>query len=120
MQTILVIVALKVGSAQSYHLTIVPPEEKGNYNVRKPGYDDLGPLRLCPCVLRGQLDEPQLLRANLVVLGDVNGNEDADSDDGENEKHVAAHANEAQEDCGVHTNLLGQRLFASPPQSCYP
>ena len=125
MQAREVLAALKISPAQGAHLAIIPPQEAGNDQISQPGKGDLGPHCAVPYVCGRHLGEPGLVLGVVVDalvngLGQVGRDEDAAADDGEDDKHVAAHAGEAQKDGGIHADVGHELLLTGAPERRHP
>lgn len=117
-EAVLVLVALKVDPAQGQDLAVVPPEEEDDNKVCAVGDDYASPLRRAIDVAGGDLHDPLGGLALILLdgLGGVDGQEDADAEGHEDEEHVAQHADEAQEDDGVHADLAHENLLLGVKQ----
>ena len=108
--------ALEKGSAKPYDDTIVPPDEAANDAGEQVGAYRKSPKLGAKNVLWCHSQEDRYARVattrRLVVrTSQHDGQKDTNADDSEDDEDVPKHANEAQEDDGVHTDLLDELLL---------
>lgn len=121
MQTILVVFTLKIFATKLRDSAIVPPQEEADDDVEEPSNDDLSPQIFTPEIQGRDFQDPTG-RVLDSVCGIYDGqfvmdrDEYTDADDGEDHEDVATHAHNAQEDGGIHANLLNQLFLVSAHQ----
>lgn len=120
-QISLVVFTLKILATKLRDSAVVPPKEEADDNIKNPGNDDLGPQRATPESQGRDLQDPTGRGLDSVVRVwcrqfIIDGNENTDADDREDYEDVATHAHNAQEDCGVHANLLHQLFLVRAHQ----
>lgn len=122
METLLILLALKVLSPQLENLSIVKPEIDGDNDVECPGDDNLRPDRLAPDMEGGDLGDPGVstVITDFLPMRHMDGKKNSDAGDAQGEKHVAAHADEPQKDGGVHADQVHKLLLLGLPQRCDP
>lgn len=119
-QTVLVVFALKILATKLRDSAIVPPKEEADDNIKDPSNDNLGPQRATPDIQGRDLQDPtgRVLDSVRDWCGHfiMDGNENTDADDREDHEDVATHAHNAQEDGGIHANLLHQLFLVRAHQ----
>lgn len=116
MKTVLVVLGFEVASSQRENLAVVPPEETSDDDIEYVRNNNLCPLGLTEDTDRGDVHNPlvlltRILAAEVGLVRYVDRDENADTDESKDEEHVAAHANKAQEDGSIHTNLVDEKFF---------
>lgn len=119
MQAVLVFIAVHVAAAQDNHLSVVPPQESADDENGKICKDDLYPVVRSPDFEGRNALEPFLLIL-AGVLGPIDGNDNGTAQDSQNEKYIAAHYRETEEDGSVQTGMRDNVLLACRPQRFHP
>ena len=125
MKTVLVVLGFKVASSQGENLAVVPPQKTSDDDIEGISNNNLCPLGLTEDTDRSDVHNPfvllaRILTAKVCLVRNVNRDENADTDEGEDEEHVAAHASKAQEYGSIHANLVDENFFAGRQQSGNP
>ena len=117
MQAGLILFALKILAAQLQNLPIIPPQETANGEVEQPSDHDLSPVGIAKDVEGRDLHLPVAAHSHRCnLLGQIDGHQDGEANEGQDEEHVATHGREAEEDGGVHAHMPYQLRLARSPQ----
>lgn len=112
MQTALVIRTHEILAAQTHNSPVIPPQEKSNNDIKRPGTSDLAPDSPCANIQRGHDGKRRKpLQLGRVALRHIHRNHDRAADDAHENEDVAAHLGEAQEEGGVQTDAAHQLLL---------